>query len=93
MEIVENKFIKEKFNTRLLKMAVIILLGILLLGINNTYIYYSSLKPFGVSVIYALMYVGFNGYVLSAVYLLTNIIFNFEISSIIISINCCYIPS
>ena len=69
MVLAKNEFIENKINNKFLKSATIMLLFILLYGVNNTYIYYASLIPFGISIVFSLLFVGFNGYVLGFVYL------------------------
>lgn len=86
VELAKNDFVETKFHTKALKFMVLILLTILLIGINNTYIYYTSLTPFGVGVVFALLYIGFNGYVLSGVFGISTL-FNLSLDSGIHCIN------
>ena len=58
MWLSKNEFVENKINTKFLKTLTIILLFILLYGINNTYVYYIGLIPFGVGLVFALLFIG-----------------------------------
>lgn len=83
MWLSKNEFIENKINTKFLKVLVLILLFILLYGINNTYVYYTSLIPFGVGLVFALFFIGFNGYILGILYLLSMILIGFDLGLIL----------
>ena len=87
LELTQNEFMSKKFNTKTLKFLVCLLLFILLIGINNTYIYYTSLAPFGIGLVFSLFFIKFNGYVLGALYLLSSIPFCTEAYGIIGMLN------
>lgn len=91
MELIVNKFLNEKLKSRVIKYFVFLLSFVLLYGTNNTYVYYANLMPFGVGVVFALFYIGFNGYVLSLLYFLAYILSNFSIPSLIISLNVSFV--
>lgn len=67
MKILKEIFIKNK-----LKILTYILLFIILLGVANTKVYHTGLAPFGVSLVFSLMFVKLNGYVLALVYFLSS---------------------
>jgi len=71
MELVKKNMLSCKIKTKPIKFLTLILLFILLYGINNTNIYNSSLTPFGISLVFALLYVNFNGYILGGIYFVT----------------------
>lgn len=80
------------------KLKVVILTYILLFailyGVCNTNIYYSSLVPFGIGIVFSLLIVKFNGYYLSIVYVVAYVLANMRIVSVFESINvvmvlCC----
>lgn len=87
LEISKNSLIKEKLNTRFLKIITLILLFLLLFGTNNTYIYYSSLMPFGVGLVFALFYIKFNGYILGILYLVSYVLACPSMQSVLIGFN------
>lgn len=72
-QLSKNNFVESKINTRLLRVLAILAICILLLGVNNTYIYNSSLMPFGVSVVFALLYMKCNGYILAIIYVVSRV--------------------
>lgn len=82
MELAKNEFVENKINTKFLKVVTIVLLFVLLFGINNTYIYYTSLVPFGISIVFGLLFIGFNGYVLGAVYIASLLVCGVNVSLI-----------
>ena len=59
----------KKTKNNLFPVLVYFALGILVYGVSNTSIFYYGLMPFGVSVIFALLAIGYNGYYLSIVYI------------------------
>ena len=73
------------------KLKVIILTYIVLFavlyGVCNTNIYYTGLMPFGVSLVFSLLYVRFNGYYLSIVYFLSYTLAGFRLISVYEAIN------
>ena len=83
LELSSNEFVNTKFSTRTLKILVLILLFVLLLGVNNTYVYYTSLMPFGIGLVFALLFIGFNGYILSMIYTVSSLICQFNLKAII----------
>lgn len=87
MEIVKNKLIKNHLNSKPIKLLVLFLLGILLYGVGSTNIYYANLTPFGVGLVFALCYIGFNGYVLGMLYFLVNMLCGFSLSSVLLGLN------
>lgn len=91
LKISDNEFVKNKFNTKLLKSLVLILLFVLLVGINNTYVYYTNLTPFGVGIVLALLFINFNGYILSILYCLSKLLFNFGVVSAIQTVNVVFV--
>jgi hypothetical protein len=52
------------------KVLTYVMLFIVLYGVTNVNIYYSHLLPFGIGLVFALLYFKYNGYYLSIVYLL-----------------------
>ena len=86
MELTKNNFLEAKFNTRALKFLILTMLLVLLIGINNTHIYYASLNPFGVGIVFALMYIGFNGYILSSLFSIS-MLFNIGVHNCIHCVN------
>ena len=87
MVLAKNDFVTNKINTKFLKVVTIVLLCVLLYGVNNTSIYYTSLLPFGVSIVFALMFVGFNGYILGVVYFASLIMRGFNMALLCQGIN------
>ncbi len=87
MVLSKNEFVENKINTKFLKVTTIILLFVLLYGVNNTYIYYTSLVPFGVSIVFALLFIGVNGYVLGFIYLVSLIIGGLNLSLVLQGLN------
>ena len=68
------------------KSLILILLFIALLTINSTEVYLSALTPFGIALVFALLGVGFNGYILSAVFFLSYILSKFSADAFIVSL-------
>lgn len=87
MEIVKNSIIKNKVNTKFLKVLLLFILFVLIYGTSNAYVYYSSLTPFGVGITFSLFYIGFNGYVLGIIFFLASALSRLNIASIIVSLN------
>lgn len=58
-----------------------------LLGVNNAYVYFASLVPFGISLVLALFFVGFNGYVLGAVHFISYILTRCDLVGVLIGVN------
>ena len=87
MEIAQNEFVSSKINNKHLKVITLILLFFLLYGINNVYVYYTSLMPFGISIVLSLLFVGFNGFVLGIIYLATIIFSGWGMLGILQGIN------
>lgn len=87
MEICNNSLVKRAINTTFLKVVILIILFVILYGTNNVYVYYTSLMAFGVGVVFALFYIGFNGHVLGTLYLLSYILADFSMVSILIALN------
>ncbi|MBQ7351509.1 MAG: SpoIIE family protein phosphatase [Clostridia bacterium] len=85
MELVASKNLKEKISTKRLKAITLILLFFLFLGTNNASVYYSELMPFGISIAFCLVYMSFNGYVISILFACSYLILNWDINSIIIT--------
>ncbi len=83
MTLTQNEFVESKINTKFLKCLTLILLFVLLYGINNAYVYYTSLIPFGVSLVFALLFIGFNGYVLSGLYVISILCLGINTSNIL----------
>jgi len=82
LELSSNEFVNTKFKTKGLKVLALILLFVLLLGTNNTYVYYTSLMPFGVGLVFSLLFIGFNGYILASIYAVSNLIYTISIGNI-----------
>ena len=61
------KILKEDMKVKVL---TYVMLFIVLYGVTNVNIYYSHLLPFGIGLVFALLYFKYNGYYLSIVYLL-----------------------
>lgn len=70
-----------------------ILLFAVLYGVCNTNIYYSSLVPFGISIVFSLIMVKFNGYYLSIVYVLAYFLANISLVAIFEAINVAVVLS
>ena len=87
MNLAKNEFVENKINTKFLKCVTVVLLFVLLYGVNNAYVYYTSLVPFGVSIVFALMFVGFNGYILGVVYLVSLLLSGINVVLIIQGLN------
>ncbi|MGN0961326.1 MAG: SpoIIE family protein phosphatase [Christensenellales bacterium] len=87
MELTKNSLIKNKLNTKFLKILTLVLLFILLYGTNNTYVYYSSLMPFGVGLVFSLFYIKFNGYILGILYLISYVLAGMSLDSLFIGLN------
>lgn len=69
------------------KVLIYILLFAIIYGVCNTNVYYADLVPFGVSLIFSLLYVGFNGYILSLIYLAGYILANLNLMAVLEAIN------
>ena len=91
MKLSQNELVENKINTKYLVVITLLLLFFLLLGINNTFVYYASLTPFGVGVVLALMFVGFNGYVLGIEYLVSLLLTGFQLSLLLQGLNVCLV--
>ena len=91
MELSKNEFVESKINTKYLKVLTLILLYVLLLGINNTYVYCINLIPFGIGLVFALLYIGFNGYILSLLYLSSSVVVGFSINKLILCLWVCLV--
>ena len=87
MELAKNEFVENKVNTRFLKGLTLGLLFLLLCGINNTYVYYASLTPFGVGIVFSLLFIGFNGYILSVLYFVSLCVLSFCLTAVLQSVN------
>ena len=87
MELAKNEFVENKVNTRFLKGLTLGLLFLLLCGINNTYVYYASLTPFGVGIVFSLLFIGFNGYILSVLYFVSLCVLSFGLTAVLQSVN------
>lgn len=87
MELTKNPIVKNKVNTKSLKILTLALLFVLLYGTNSTYVYYSSLMPFGVGLVFALFYIKFNGYLLGALYFLSYLLAGMTLESVFIGAN------
>jgi hypothetical protein len=84
MELVANSFVKSKMNTKSLKILTMILLFVLLCGMNNTNIYYIGITPFGISIVFALLYIGFNGYLLGGLFFLSYLVTSVSVENLVI---------
>ena len=87
MKIATNDLYEQKIKTKQLKVLVLLLVFVLLYGINGTYVYHSSLTPFGISVVLALMFVNFNGYILSIIYAISYMLADFSFIGILVIVN------
>ena len=87
MVLSKNEFVENKINTKFLKVLTLILLFVLLCGINNTYVYYASLTPFGVGIVFSLLFIGFNGYILSVLYFVSLCVLSFGLTAVLQSVN------
>lgn len=87
MELVSNAVIKNKINKKPLIIITVFLLFVLLYGINNTFVYYTSLTPFGVSIVLSLVFIGFNGYVLGVCYTASLLLTNLGLATILQAAN------
>ena len=87
MDLAKNEFVENKINTKFLKCITVALLFILLYGVNNAFVYYTSLVPFGVSIVFALMFVGFNGYILGVVYFVSLLLGGVNLALVIQGVN------
>lgn len=69
-----------------LKTLVVVILFLTILALSSTEVYFSSLTPFGISIVFALFYIGFNGYLLSAIFLVAYNLSKLTIPAIFISL-------
>lgn len=72
--------------TKLLVLTYL-LLFVVLCGACNTEIYHSGLMPFGVGIVFALLFVKFNGYLLGLVYLLSYSLAGLSLNAVLIAGN------
>lgn len=87
LELTSNTFLKEKINTKFLKALTLVILFVLIFGTTQSYVYYSSLMPFGVGIVFSLLYINFSGYYLSPLYILSYVLAGRSIESFVISCN------
>ncbi len=69
------------------KAIILILLFIALLAVNSTEVYLSTLTPFGIAMVFALLGIGFNGYILSAEFFLSYMLSKFSVEALVVSLN------
>lgn len=69
------------------KALILIILFITLLAMNSTKVYLGALTPFGIALVFALLGVSFNGYILSAVFFLSYLLSKFSIDAFIVSLS------
>ena len=81
----------QKENTLKVKILVYLLLFGILYGVCNTNVYYEGLMPFGIGIVFSLIYIKFNGYILSIIYVLTYCLADMAFSSIIIALNVSFV--
>lgn len=82
-----DKLKKEYRENIKLKILMYVLVFIILYGVSNASVYYSSLTPFAIGIIFALLYLNFSGYILSIEYVLSQLMARPNINSLIISLN------
>ncbi|MBE5739142.1 MAG: hypothetical protein E7354_05400 [Clostridiales bacterium] len=75
-----------KESTLKLKIIVCVILFLLLYALNYTELYYAELTPFGVSMVFALVFVGFNGYLLAIEFFVAYVLSDFSYISFIVAI-------
>ena len=76
-----------KYQSKKVKILVSIFLCFALFGVSNTYVYNANLLPFGIGIIFSLLYLKFNGYYLSVIYAISYLLASFSINSIFITLN------
>lgn len=69
-----------------LKALVVVVLFLTVLALSSTEVYFSSLTPFGITIVFALFYIGFNGYLLSIIFLIAYNLSKLTIPAIVVSV-------
>lgn len=68
MKVIESNHLGIDISSKHAKVIVMVMLAVLLYGVQGVSVYNVELVPFGVSMVLALYYVHFNGYVLGGLY-------------------------
>lgn len=87
MELSRNAVVGDRLGTKRLKILAVLLLALIIYGTNNTYVYYASLTPFGIATTLALLYIGFNGYLLGSMFLAVKLLSGFVLNNVLVGIN------
>ncbi len=73
--------------TKKTKALSLVLLFLVVLSLSSTEVYFTYLTPFGISLIFALFYVGLNGYILALEFAFAYIVSNLSVLGLVISIS------
>lgn len=73
--------------TKKTKVLTLVLLFLVVLSLSSTEVYYSYLTPFGISLVFALFYVGLNGYVLAVEFAISYILSNLSAVGLVMSMS------
>ncbi len=79
--------IELKENKLKINLLIYIILFVICFGVSNTNIYYNGLMPFGIGIVFALIYLKFNGFLLSIIYFLAYTLAGLSIDSIFEALN------
>ena len=69
------------------KILVYITIFVLVYGVSQVSVFGSSLMPFGVGLIFALLLLDYSGYMLAVIYFVAGIISDFGVTGIIVNLN------
>lgn len=69
------------------KALILVLIFLVIMAVSSTEVYYTYLTPFGISLIFALFYVGLSGYILAIEFALAYIMTSLSIAGLIVSIS------
>lgn len=87
MNICDNKNFNKYVDTTKLKVLAYLVLFLVLYGVSNTEIYYAGLMPFGIGIIFSLLWLGFNGYFLSIIYFISYILAGLSLNAFFEAMN------
>ena len=87
MEICNSDIVKKAVNTIPLKVLTVLIGCVVLYGMGNTHVYYAGLTPFAIGLVFALLFVGFDGYVLSGMYAISYLLGNWGLNGFVIVAN------
>ena len=82
---------KKFYLTDKVKILAYILLVPIIYGVSSVRVYNIDFYPFGIGLVFSLLYAGVNGYCLSAIYLTTNLIVRFSINGFFEILNVCVV--